>query len=86
MRASTVGTSSSCSRRVSVCCWSMSMFDDDDDVEGDAVAMFMFVVLILFLTVVTLDSSDGLGDFSCPEVELERLVSSVGRDSSYYCR
>ncbi len=81
-----MGTSSSCSRRASVC-WSMSMFDDDD-VEGgaDADAMLMFVVLILSLTVVTLVSSDDLGDFSCPEVELERLGSSVGRDSSYYCR
>ncbi len=78
-----MGTSSSCSRRASVC-WSMSMFDDDD-VEGDADAMLMFVVLILFLTVVTLVSSDDLGDFSCPEVELEWLGSS-GRDSSYYCR
>ena len=63
----------------------MSMFDDDD-LEGGADAMLMFVVLILSLTVVTLVSSDDLGDFSCPEVELERLVSSVGRDSSYYCR
>ncbi len=79
-----MGTSSSCSRRASVC-WSMSMFDDDD-VEGGADAMLMFVVLILFLTAVILVSSDDLGDFSCPKVELERLGSSVGRDSSYYCR
>jgi hypothetical protein len=56
----------------------MSMFDDDD-VEGGADAMLMFIVLILFLTVVTLVSSDDLGDFSCPEVELERLDRSVGR-------
>ncbi len=78
-----MGMASSCSRSV---CWSMSMFSDDDDVEGGADAMLMCVVLILFLTVVTLVSSDDLGDFSCPEVELERLGSSVGRDSSYYCR
>ncbi len=71
-----MGTSSSCSCRASVC-WSMSMFDDDD-VEGGVVAMLMFVVLILVLTVVTLVSSDDLGDFSCPEVELERLGSSGG--------
>ncbi len=64
----------------------MSMFSDDDDVEGGADAMLMCVVLTLFLTVVTLVSSDNLGDFSCPEVELERLGSSVRRDSSYYCR
>ncbi len=63
----------------------MSMFDDDN-VEGGAVALLMVVVLILFLTVVTLVSSDDLGDFSCPEVELERLGSSAGRDSSYYFR
>ncbi len=64
----------------------MSMFDDDDDVEGGAVAMLMLLCLILFLTFVTLVSSDDLGDFSCPEVELERLDSSCGRDSSDYCR
>ena len=66
-------------------CWSMSMFDDDD-VEGGAVAMLMLLYLILFLIFVTLVSSDDLGDFSCPEAELERLDSSGGRDSSDYFR